>query len=181
MPAAIIERRPVTRLKIVDQLIVHAERHPDFRGKNLHRAGESFRHDPDNGERPGVDRDGRAEQGGIESLLLPVIVAHHRDGRVAPRFLLVRQKAASLKRLNTEDGEIIRRDDIGESASGISFVANPDHGEVVRHHTREDGVLLADVDVGRIGETAEAGRLLFVLGEELHDLVRLRENWRLEK
>jgi hypothetical protein len=42
----------------------------------------------------------------------------------------------------------------------------------VREHTGEDTVLLADVDVGRVGEPAKRLRVLFVLREDLHDLVR---------
>ena len=45
----------------------------------------------------------------------------------------------------------------------------------------EHGVLVADVDVGRIGKAAESFRRFLILREELHDFRRLRERGRLEK
>ena len=179
--SAIIELALVLRLEIVRDLIVNPERQPDLRRENLRRAGESLRHNSDHGERPAVDRDGRAEHRGIESFLLPIVVAHDRDRRVAAGCFLFRRERAALHRHHAHDREIIGAHHVGERAPRAAFIAHADHGEVVRHHTGENAVLLADIEVGRIGKTAKRLRIFLILRKDLHDLVRLRVMGRLEQ
>ena len=59
---------------------------------------------------------------------------------------------------------------VGEGAPRSRALANADHGEVVRHHPGENAVLLANIDVGRIGKPPKRLRVFFVLREDLHDL-----------
>ena len=160
---------------------MNAQRQPDFRRENLHRAGESFRHDPHDRERPAVDRDLRAEQRRIQPLLLPVAVTDNRDRRILAGRFFFRQKGAALRRLNTQNSEVIRGDDIGESPARGPLVADTDHREIVRHHAGEGAVLLADIEIGRIRKTAESLRIFLILRIDLHDLARLFVSRRLEE
>jgi hypothetical protein len=73
-----------------------------------------------------------------------------------------------------EDREVIRGNQRGESAAGASFLADADHGQVVRHDVRENGVLLLDVAISRVRKRAEALRILFVLRIDLNQLAGIR-------
>ena len=182
LPAsAIIELPLVLGLEIVRDLIVNPERQPDLRRENLRRAGESLRENPDHGEGAAVDRDRRAQHRGIEPFPLPIVVAHDRDRRVAAGCFLFRPEGAALHRHHSHDREIIGAHHVGERATRAAFIAHADHGEVVRHHPGEDAVLIADIDVGRIGKTAKRLRIFLILRKDLHDLVRLRVMGRLEQ
>src|SRR5207253_4823295 len=52
----ILNRGLIVRFKIVRDSIVNTHRQPNFRRKDLHRADEALRRDPDNRERAAVDQ-----------------------------------------------------------------------------------------------------------------------------
>ncbi len=106
-------------------------------------------------------------------MFLQVAVTDDRDPLVTPGLFLVRQKGAPRGWVHAEYGEVIRAHNVGGSAAGVSFFAQADDGSAVREETGEDGVLLAEIAVERIGKGAKILRVFFVLGEELDDLVRL--------
>ena len=179
MSGAIAQGGLAGLLEIVCDPVVIAERQPDFDGENLERAGESARRDPDDGEGMAVDQQFGAEYGRIEIMFLPVGVADDRDWNVAPECFLFRRERPTADERNAEDGKIIRADDAAESAPRVAFLAEADHGEVVRHHVGEDRILAADVLVGRIRKTAICFRVLLVLRENLDDFLRFRvRRWR---
>ena len=106
-------------------------------------------------------------------MLLPVAITDDRDRCVTAGRFLFRQKSAASASGNTEDGEIVRADNGGESAASIAFPPKPTNARL-KPKTGEDRVLLADVAISRIGKSTEFFWILFVLGKQLHHLVRVR-------
>src|SRR5437588_2949651 len=126
-----------------------------------------------------VDQQLGAEHGRIEIVFLPIGVADDRDWRVATKLFFFRREGSTADERNSEDGKIIRADDPAKRPPRVAFLAEADHGEVVRHHVGEDRILAADVLVGRIRKTAKRFRILFVLRENLNDFLRFRvRRWR---
>ena len=171
--ATFTERCVAVGREIVNDLIVDTQRQPDLGGEDMHRPRETFRHDADDGEGPAVDDHFRADQRRITVLFQPIIVTDNGHRRAAARRFLFSRKGTPLHRENTQHREIIRADDVGEGASRVAFLADPDHAQIVTEDVGEDRVLFADVAVGGIRKFAERFRILFVLGKELHDLRRL--------
>src|ERR1700686_4524117 len=114
----------------------------------------------------------RAEHAWIEIVLLPVTITDNRDRRVVAGRFLFRQKCTASRQRNAEDGKIVRSDDGTERTAGIAFLAEANKREVEPHYVTEDGVLLANVEISRIGKSAEFFRILLVLGKELDHFVR---------
>ena len=134
---AILELALVPGLEIIRDLIVNPERQTNLRRENLGRAGEALRENSDHGERAAVDRNRRAQHRGIEAFPFPIVVAHDRDRRIAAGCFLFRPEGAALHRHHPHDREIIGAHHVGERASRAAFVAQPDHGEIVRHHSKK--------------------------------------------
>ena len=170
---ALTECAVALRREIVNDLIVDTQRQPDLGGEDMHRPRETFRHDADDGEGPAVDDHFRADQRRITVLFQPIIVTDNGHRRAAARRFLFSRKGTPLHRENTQHREIIRADDVGEGASRVAFLADPDHAQIVPEDVGEDRVLFADVAVGGIRKFAERFRILFVLGKELNDLRRI--------
>src|SRR5207237_6507291 len=56
-----------------------------------------------------------------------------------------------------------------------------DHADIVRGYARENGILCANIEQGGIGKGPETFRVLFVLGENLDEFMRLRITRRLKE
>ena len=102
----------------------------------------------------------------------PVGITHHRDLGIAG--FLFRQKDAATQWRDAENREVVRRNNIGEYTPRVSFFAESDHADVVRGYARENGILCANIEQGGIGKGPETFRVLFVLGENLDEFMRLR-------
>src|SRR5262249_22965445 len=87
---------------------------------------------------------------------------------------LFRQKHATTQWRDAENREVIRRNNVGEYTTRVSFFAKSDHADVMRGDSGENGILRANIDQSRIGKGAETFRVFFVLGENLDEFMRLR-------
>src|SRR5215831_11100229 len=105
-------------------------------------------------------------------MFAPVTVTHNRDRCVVARRFLFRQECTPSRELNAEHREIVRGDDRTKRAAGIALLAETDKRDIETHHVAEDRILLANVEIGGIGKTAEFFRILFALRKELHHFVR---------
>ena len=137
-------------MKIIGDLIVDAEREPDLRREKTRCPSKALRHDADDRKRTAVDPYGRAEQTWVASAFVPVTVTYNRDARAAPGSFLLGQKGATGRRRNTHHRKITRAHQVSECAASTVFLAHTDHGEIVRKHAVEDGILFTDVAVGRV-------------------------------
>src|SRR5262252_7798873 len=106
-------------------------------------------------------------------MFAPVTVTHNRDRCVVARRFLFRQECTPSRKLNAEHREIVRGDDRTKRAAGVALLAETDKRDIETHHVAEDRILLANIEIGRIGKTAEFFRILLVLRKELHHFVRL--------
>jgi len=163
-------------LRTVRQEVEVTQRKIEFWTQQHHGPAEIFRRDADDRERALVDADGPANEVRIETGFFPVEVAgdDHRHG--AAGFFLLGQKAAALHERHPERAEIVRADDSREGAAGGLALADAHHGQSMGQDPGKDGLLLADVLIGRVGELAEALGVPGILSVELDDLrlVRIR-------
>src|SRR5215831_19143975 len=106
-------------------------------------------------------------------MFAPVTVTHNRDRCVVARRFLFRQECTPSRELNAEHREIVRGDDRTKRAAGVALLAETDKRDIETHHVAEDRILLANIEIGGIGKTAEFFRIILVLGKELHHFVRL--------
>ena len=75
----------------------------------------------------------------------PVRITHDRDVGIASRYFFFRQKDAATQWLDAENCEVIRRNNVGEYTTRVSFFAESDHADVVRGDARENGILRANI------------------------------------
>ena len=75
----------------------------------------------------------------------PVGITHDRDVGIASRCFLFRQKDAATQWRDAENREVIRRNNVGEYTTRVSFFAESDHADVVRGDAGENGILLPNI------------------------------------
>src|SRR4029453_1990875 len=109
------------------------------------RAGKCLRQDSDHGARTTVDQNLRSENRRFEIMSGPVRITHDRDVGIASRCFFFRQKNAATQWRDAENCEVIRRNNVSEYTTRVSFLAQSAHADVVRGDSGKNGILLANV------------------------------------
>src|SRR5262245_28647210 len=95
-----------------------------------------------------VDFDAAADNSRIAAeARLPELVTDDGDRAIAGRSILLRQKASSERRLETERGKVVPADDLSEHALVRPVNIQAERLRLISHQSGKDPIAVAEIDV----------------------------------
>ena len=147
-------RGRVVAHEIVFDELVRADWHPDLGGCQGGRSSEAARRDPDDRERAAVDADRPAQETDVAAVTLPVRVADDGDSGSASGALLLFGERAAGQQVNAERGEVVPSHRRAERAARGVGLPDADKRHREPHDAAETAVVVPNVDVARVRESA---------------------------